>query len=120
MNWKRTALLTGLTTVSLVAGAYAIQAHAKYTQFNERLSMLGGVTIGESRENLLYAKGKPSFVGKMNTEEDMIDASTLPQEHVTSDRYPVWSWIDEDRAVDVQFDQSGRVVSIGCSTNKNI
>jgi hypothetical protein len=124
MSLKRSALFAVLTIVLtivlLTSGVYAYRAHKDYIRFSERLSELGGVRIGESKENLLYSNGRPFYVGMQNSPDEMFATSTLFTKEANLNKYRVWSWVDDLRVVDVEFDERGKVISIGCSTAKTI
>lgn len=117
MNRKlKAALIAVAVGLPLSAGgAAAYEKHADFEIFNEHLIELGGVEIGDSREQALYEHGTPLHVGNVVGGEMVLVDERSEKEKLNA--YRVWSWAEEDGTYrTIEFEPSTNKVSwIHCS-----
>jgi outer membrane protein assembly factor BamE (lipoprotein component of BamABCDE complex) len=116
----RTLAALVVLVLGIIATDFAVKTARNYDHFKKAVSALHGMKPGESREQILYAMGKPDFVRK-DDDSERNRTSDLPTGTNIND-YLVWEWLpkgDHPNNLSVDFDaSSSSVLMVTCYENQ--
>jgi len=106
----------GILVVSVIALAGAGGLASQYQQYNNiknGLNEMNGVTIGETREELLYSLGQPTWTQTKWNSSDVVlpDSTTDPNAAETVNTSNILTWYDKGFMLSVEIDPETQKVS---------